>query len=136
VQWLLNLSGQQYVYGFRVPMLVVSAYTPAGYISGDIRTQTETPPYVHDFGSILNFIEYAFGTGGAPLGGTTGIDDKSYAYADIMAPDAVPSCVSTSVCPFGLSDFFGGFKTKRSSPPFIYGAKYSTNCFINSTAPG
>jgi phospholipase C len=34
-------------YGFRVPLLVVSAYTPAGYIDN-------TP---HDFGSILRFIE-------------------------------------------------------------------------------
>jgi phospholipase C len=34
-------------YGFRVPFMVVSAYTPAGYIDN-------TP---HDFGSILRFIE-------------------------------------------------------------------------------
>lgn len=41
-----------YVYGFRVPLLVVSAYTPAGAVSN---TQGL------DFGSILRFIEGVFG---------------------------------------------------------------------------
>jgi hypothetical protein len=36
-----------YQYGFRVPLLVISAYTPAGYI--------DNSPY--DFGSILRMIE-------------------------------------------------------------------------------
>jgi len=36
-----------YQYGFRVPLIVVSAYTPAGYIDND--------PY--DFGSVLRMIE-------------------------------------------------------------------------------
>lgn len=36
-----------YEYGFRVPLLVVSAYTPAGFISNT----------AHDFGSILRMIE-------------------------------------------------------------------------------
>ena len=35
----------------RVPLIVVSAYTPAGYINNDR----------HDFGSILRFIEFNFG---------------------------------------------------------------------------
>jgi hypothetical protein len=39
-----------YQYGFRVPLLVVSRYTPAGYVNNN----------VHDFGSILNFIEHVF----------------------------------------------------------------------------
>jgi phospholipase C len=38
------------VYGFRVPLLVVSAYTPAGYV--DNKT--------HDFGSFLKFAENNF----------------------------------------------------------------------------
>ncbi len=38
-------------YGFRVPLIVVSAYTPTGYVDN---TRT-------DFGSILRFIEYNFG---------------------------------------------------------------------------
>jgi phospholipase C len=40
-----------YQYGFRVPLLVVSAYTPEGYIDNQR----------HDFGSILRFIEHNFG---------------------------------------------------------------------------
>ena len=45
--------GDGYTYGFRVPMMVVSAYTPAGYVDNDL----------HDFGSILYFIEKNFGLG-------------------------------------------------------------------------
>jgi phospholipase C len=43
--------GCGYVYGFRVPLIVVSPYAKAAYIS-------HTP---HDFGSILKFIEENFG---------------------------------------------------------------------------
>ena len=48
-----NGWGQSYVYGFRVPLLVVSAYTPAGYVSNAN----------HDFGSTLRFVETNFGLG-------------------------------------------------------------------------
>jgi phospholipase C len=41
----------KYQYGFRVPMIAVSAYTPAQYIDNGR----------HDFGSILRFIENNFG---------------------------------------------------------------------------
>lgn len=40
-----------YQYGFRVPFLFVSAYTPAGYIDNGR----------HDFGSIVRFAEHNFG---------------------------------------------------------------------------
>jgi len=40
-----------YQYGFRVPLVFVSAYTPAGYINNE----------QHDFGSILRFMEHNFG---------------------------------------------------------------------------
>jgi phospholipase C len=40
-----------YQYGFRVPLLVVSAYTPRNYVDNAR----------HDFGSILRFIEHNFG---------------------------------------------------------------------------
>jgi phospholipase C len=40
-----------YQYGFRVPLVVISAYTPAGYVNNDR----------HDFGSILRFVEHDFG---------------------------------------------------------------------------
>lgn len=40
-----------YQYGFRVPLIVISAYTPAGYIDNGR----------HDFGSMINFVENNFG---------------------------------------------------------------------------
>jgi len=49
---ILPLPQGDYQYGFRVPLLVVSAYTPAAYVD-NVR---------HDFGSILRFIEHNFGT--------------------------------------------------------------------------
>lgn len=51
-QWNWNNSAE-YIYGFRVPLIVVSAYTPAGYVDND----------VHDFGSLLRFTESNFGLG-------------------------------------------------------------------------
>ena len=82
-----NIGGKEwgsgYTYGFRVPLLVVSAYTPAHFVSND----------VFDFGSILAFTEKNFslgfiGPGNAPYG----------RYADYHAAQK----------PFGdLSTFFG-----------------------------
>ncbi len=54
-----------YENGFRVPLLVVSAYTPAGYVS-----QT-----THTFGSVLKFVETAFGLPLIPPG--TFVDSRS-----------------------------------------------------------
>ena len=51
---LLSVPDQgqgDYHYGFRVPLLVVSAYTPLGHISNAR----------HDFGSVLRFVEHNFG---------------------------------------------------------------------------
>ena len=45
--------GAGYTYGFRVPLLVVSAFTPAGTVSND----------VHDFGTLVRFAENNFGLG-------------------------------------------------------------------------
>jgi phospholipase C len=95
-------NGEQYVYGFRVPLLVVSAYSPyPGYVSGPISNPLNCPNYYcHDFGSILNFIEYAFGKDGKSLGT---IGDANWPYADYFALDAPPSCPT---CRYSLSDFF------------------------------
>ena len=49
--------------GFRVPLLVVSPYTPPGYVSGacvGTSCTNDQFPYQHDFGSILAFTEYNF----------------------------------------------------------------------------
>jgi phospholipase C len=48
---ILDQPQGDYQYGFRVPLLVVSAYTPPSYINNA----------QHDFGSILRFIEHNFG---------------------------------------------------------------------------
>jgi phospholipase C len=56
--------GSGYVYGFRVPLIVVSPYAKAGYISHA----------THNFGSILNLIEQVFGL-------------SSLGYADARADD-------------------------------------------------
>jgi phospholipase C len=47
-----------YEFGFRVPLLVVSAYTPAGYIDNQ----------KYDFGSILRFVQQNFGVTEGALG--------------------------------------------------------------------
>ncbi len=67
-QVLVNCTqwGCGYVYGFRVPLIVVSPYAKAKYIS--------TTPYVHDFGSILHFVEKTFNL-------------PSLGYADAVADD-------------------------------------------------
>ena len=48
---ILPKPGGDYQYGFRVPLIAVSAYTPFGYIDNQR----------HDFGSILRFIQHNFG---------------------------------------------------------------------------
>jgi phospholipase C len=113
---ILNDNGSQNVYGLRVPLLVVSAYAKPGHISGACG-QTLQPScpnelfqYVHDFGSILNFIEYAFGTNGNYIGEV----EPNYFYADHWAPDSYKAglCNQTT-CPYSLSDFFD-FSTQHS----------------------
>ena len=53
-----------YQYGFRVPFLFVSAYTPQGYINNERQ----------DFGSIIRFVEFNFGI---PMGELTFADARS-----------------------------------------------------------
>jgi len=64
-----NGWGISYVYGMRVPLLIVSAYTPQGYVDNSN----------HDFGSILKFIET---NNALPLIGPGTYAD---AYADDLA---------------------------------------------------
>ena len=58
-----------YEYGFRVPLIVVSPYAKAAYISHQ----------AHDFGSILKFVENVFGL--------PSIDTQAGGYADSRADD-------------------------------------------------
>jgi phospholipase C len=83
-QVLANCSqwGCGYVYGFRVPLIVISPYiTRAGYIS-----HTN-----HDFGSILKFIENNYGL--TPLG-----------YADTNALDDLSDFFNFSQSPIGFTN--------------------------------
>jgi hypothetical protein len=131
-------SGSQYVYGFRVPLLVVSAYSPKkGYVSGSAASNSITscpnPKYCHDFGSILNFIEYVFGTGGKPLGEIY----SAYHYADYYAFDGPNnSTCKPAACPYGLSDFFNFGLPPAAFTPIS--TPYDADYFINyrgQTAP-
>ncbi len=70
--------GSGYVYGFRVPLIVVSPYVRAGYIS-----HTN-----HDFGSILNLIEKSFSL-------------PSLGYADAYADD-LSDCFNFSQTPLSF----------------------------------
>ena len=68
--------GCGYVYGFRVPLIVVSPYAKAAYISH----------VNHDFGSILKFIESNFGL-------------PSLGYADANALDDLSDCFDFNQTP-------------------------------------
>ncbi len=115
-------AGAQYVYGFRVPLLVVSAYTPEGYISGGNTSGPSCPgPYCHDFGSILGFVEHEFKL---PLGG---IGPKEFPYADYYAPDGPFTACGPVACPYPLADFFTLTKPRAFHP--VTGAKYPETCF-------
>jgi phospholipase C len=68
-----------YEYGFRVPLLVVSPYTPRGYVSN----------VQHDFGSILAFIEHTFSLGTIP----------PHSFADARGTDALSDFFDFSAPP-------------------------------------
>lgn len=60
--------GSGYVYGFRVPIMVISPYiAKSGYISHN----------THDFGSILNYMENTFGLGQLGFADSNTTDDLS-----------------------------------------------------------
>jgi len=73
------LAGNQgdYQYGFRVPLLVVSAYTPKGYVNN----------VHHDFGTILRFVQRNFGiTEGALNFADKRADGDLRAFFDFAKP--------------------------------------------------
>lgn len=91
-------------------------------------------PHIHDFGSILNFVEYIFGSGGNSL---PEIDaQNSYHYADFWAPDYwgnLQYC-SRQVCPYALSVFFN-FTQPPTPPIWITPINCPASCFLNFTGP-
>jgi phospholipase C len=117
-------EGQYYVYGFRVPLLVISAYNvngTKGYISGPSSNPTCPNFYCHDFGSILNFIEFVFG----PANGRLPYIARQWPHADFFAQDT-----SSPPNNYSLYDFFN-FHNNATPFIFVNGAKYSTSCFLN-----
>ncbi|MBV9180171.1 MAG: hypothetical protein JO356_02580 [Acidobacteria bacterium] len=100
------LDGDQgdYQYGFRVPLIVVSAFTPKKYINND------SP---HDFGSILRFIEGVFN-----------ISEGSLGFADARASDDLapffrfhrrPRTFRTVTAPLDANFFLND--TRKPDPP-------------------
>jgi hypothetical protein len=128
--------GCGYTYGFRVPLLVVSPYTGvlnqngtySGYVSGDTRTVGETQKYVHDFGSILAYIEYNF-LGASKIGAINA--QNQYLFADGHAPDAANGNIP-------LSDFFPlpAARTFTAIPIMSHQQSYFTNNPAGPAGPG
>ena len=118
--------GCGYVYGFRVPLLVVSAYTPAGYVSGALPSPGMQPDYVHDFGSILRFTEVNFRL--------DYIANPNPYYADYNARDNGQHLGGDGNIP--LSDFFQG--SYRNFTNITPAAGFSTSFFTGyfSAHPG
>jgi hypothetical protein len=142
-QWQCNYPnswGCGYIYGFRVPLLVVSEYTAgalqsngkyAGYVSGACgpgQIVTNCPNtgkiYQHDFGSILAFTEFNFGL---PLIAPPG-------YADNNTIDSYNQNVP-------LSDFFPLYTGKSSSGrsfvkiPVTYTPDFFQNYYASGNNP-
>ena len=123
-----NYWGCGYTYGFRVPFLVVSAYTPPGYVSGGCASgpngtcyppngdgSANADPYRHDFGSILAFIEYNFKLGMGCINSATDItgtvncnngNPGDVPFADYFAPE-LQYDLKTGAHALPLGDFFG-----------------------------
>lgn len=107
-------NGQQYVYGFRIPLLVVSAYSPVAGNPGYVSNHT------HDFGSILAFIEHVFGLHEVNY-------QYAYPYADHFAPEL------TEGEPYALADFFN-FNQPAHQFHAISAAHVAAD-FLNDTRP-
>jgi phospholipase C len=99
------LSGVEgdYQYGFRVPLIVVSAYTPAGYVNNARQ----------DFGSLLRFIEHNFGI---PLGKLNFADHRATSnVAQFFHLNEAPRHFQTISAPLD-ADYFLNDKTPPADP--------------------
>ena len=108
----------QYELGFRVPLLVISAYTPQAYVSGTFAQPEDPcvadPNHCYDFGSILGFVEANFGLNQiSPL----------YPYADGLAKPLDTGFFSGSFRNFVTipaphdASYFKNFGTNPGDPP-------------------
>lgn len=88
-----------YEYGFRVPLIIVSPYAKAGYISKT----------THDFGSILKYIETVFN-----------LSTVSPGYADTLADD-LSDCFNYNQTPLVFQNIPAQYQAKHfledKSPP-------------------
>ena len=82
--------GSGYVYGFRVPLIVVSPYAKAGYVSH----------VTHDFGSILKFVEETFS-----LGSLGYADSRADDLSDCFDFHQVPLSFHTTAAPVSAAQF-------------------------------
>jgi phospholipase C len=89
-----------YEYGFRVPLIVVSPYAKAGYISHA----------THDFGSILKFIEKTFG-----LPSLGYADARADDLSDCFDLDQTPITFQTINAPLDATHFLN-YKGPRTDP--------------------
>ncbi len=98
------LAGVQgdYQYGFRVPMIVVSAYTPRGYVDNGR----------YDFGSLLRFIEHNFANLGLREGELGFADSRTttdfrafFHLGDLGSATRAARRFTTVAAPLG-ADFF------------------------------
>jgi phospholipase C len=97
-----NICPGDYQYGFRVPLIVVSAYTPKGYIDND----------THDFGSILRMIEgiYRITEGALGFADARASNDLQKFFTSPFRPyTPVPALVDAS--------YFLGLKGAAATPP-------------------
>lgn len=92
-----------YQYGFRVPLIVISAYTSAGYINN----------HRHDFGSVLRFIEANFGI---PQGTLNFADARAHNdLSGFFNLSAMPRAFQTIAAPKD-ANFFLHDKRKATDP--------------------
>jgi phospholipase C len=106
--------GDGYTYGFRVPLLVVSAFTPPGLVTNNI----------YDFGSILYFIEQNFSLGFIGPG-----NDTYTQYADYQSTLPTPpgrGFLATDFFTLDAPRKFTKIKTTRSAKDFINAPESST----------
>jgi len=76
----------------------------------------------------LNFIEYAFGSGGSSLGT---IGNVNWPYADALVMDSGPQAT-----PYSLYDFFNFSQIQTPTFTPITGWKYPPNCFTGPLSSG
>lgn len=81
--------GSGYVYGFRVPMIVISPYTKKAYIS-------KTP---HDFGSILKFIENTYNLPSLGTADANALDGPN-SLSDIFQFTSAPTAFTPFAVPW------------------------------------